>query len=280
MVGALTMPSITGKTYYLVAGVRVEDLKRGVGHYPSTPLPGEYGNAALAGHRTTYGAPFEDLDKLEVGDRLIVDTLLGQHYEYVVSSSEIIRPNETRVLAQPADDTIAELTLTTCHPKRSTKQRLVIHSRLDLAASSPPSPRTANYQTVTTPTTVAPTTLPSTTVAGAPTTSRPTSTTAPTAAPTTTPRVTTATTAPAIAVGEPVDRRDAEDLARGWFHDGGAWLHVILWGALLTVISLLGWMLGRKVGRTWVAYAAAFAPFLVGLYFFYQNVNRLLPPGL
>ena len=71
----------------VIQGVGVPDLKKGPGHYPSTPLPGQPGNAAIAGHRTTYGAPFYRLDELAPGDKILVATKQG-HFEYKVESSK------------------------------------------------------------------------------------------------------------------------------------------------------------------------------------------------
>ena len=97
------MPSITGETYYLVAGVRVDDLKKGVGHYPSTPLPGQYGNAALAGHRTTYGAPFYKIDRLKRGDRIFMDTPYARFRYEVAKKSSLRGPRlELEVVARAA----------------------------------------------------------------------------------------------------------------------------------------------------------------------------------
>jgi sortase A len=292
LVGALTMPSIGDTTYYVVAGVRVDDLKRGVGHYPSTPLPGQYGNAALAGHRTTYGAPFGDLDKLEVGDQIIFESVNGGRFVYVVEGSEIINPNETRVLSQPEGEDIALLTLTTCHPKRSTKKRLVIYSRLDEQASTAaPGPRTRRYQPLVVPTTAPPTTVALSTV---PATTAPAGAGVTTAAPITTVSPTTIpdgglagedvvggdVAGGELAGAEPAAIADADNLARGWFHDRGAWPHVLFWGGLLSLVAYGAWLLGRRAGHRWLAYVAGFAPFVLVLYFFFQNVNRLLPPGL
>ncbi len=110
----------------VVEGVGVPDLKRGPGHYPTTPMPGQAGNAAIAGHRTTYGAPFNRLDELEVGDLILVTTHQGR-FRYELTSLEVVTPSEVSVLAPTSDD---RLTLTTCHPKFSARQRLVAVSRL------------------------------------------------------------------------------------------------------------------------------------------------------
>ncbi|MDH5238105.1 MAG: sortase, partial [Acidimicrobiia bacterium] len=72
----ITIPAI-GLDKVVVEGVQVEDLRRGPGHYTSTPMPGQPGNAAIAGHRTTYGAPFHDIDQLQPGDEVTVQTFQG-----------------------------------------------------------------------------------------------------------------------------------------------------------------------------------------------------------
>src|SRR5262245_26252901 len=76
-VARLEIPRI-GVNEIVVAGVGVDDLKKGPGHYPQTPLPGEPGNAAIAGHRTTYGAPFLDIDNLQPGDQIMATTYAGR----------------------------------------------------------------------------------------------------------------------------------------------------------------------------------------------------------
>ncbi len=120
----------------IIAGVRRGDLRKGPGHYPDTPLPGQAGNAAIAGHRTTYGQPFHDLDLLVPGDIITVNTLQGQHfYEVMAHTNEdgeevghfIVHPSEVGVLDDFGDN---RLTLTACHPKRSSRLRLIVTARL------------------------------------------------------------------------------------------------------------------------------------------------------
>lgn len=110
----------------VVEGVGRTDLKNGVGHMPSTPLPGQPGNSVISGHRTTYGAPFHEFDQLEPGDLIEVETGLGVHI-YEVRETIIVRPTEIWVTEQREG---AWLTLTTCHPKFSSRQRLVIFAEL------------------------------------------------------------------------------------------------------------------------------------------------------
>ena len=116
----------------VVEGVSVEALKKGPGHYPSTPLPGEPGNAAIAGHRTTYGAPFFRLHQLVAGDKIEVTTRAGE-FTYEVVGSQIVKPSQNEVLLPTEDN---RLTLTTCNPKYSAAQRLIVTARL----LDPPSP--------------------------------------------------------------------------------------------------------------------------------------------
>lgn len=132
-VAMLRIPAI-GLDRVVVEGVSVADLRRGPGHYPDTPLPGEVGNAAIAGHRTTYGAPFGRLDELDPGDAVVVTTLAGT-YRYVVTGTEVVEPGRLSVL-DPTPE--ATLTLTTCHPRFSAAERLVVRARLDPAADNPP----------------------------------------------------------------------------------------------------------------------------------------------
>lgn len=121
----IEIPKI-GVEKYVVEGVGTEDLKKGPGHYPDTPMPGEPGNAAIAGHRTTYGAPFAELDKLAAGDFILVTTRAGK-FRYDFESSTIVSPDDSWVLDSTDDN---RLTLTTCHPRYSAAQRLIIVAKL------------------------------------------------------------------------------------------------------------------------------------------------------
>ena len=124
-VAIITIPTL-GLEKAVVEGVGVPDLKKGPGHYPDTPLPGQAGNAAIAGHRTTYGAPFYRLDELEPGDRIFTTTLQGR-FEYRVTETKVVSPSAIEVLDASADD---RLTLTTCNPRFSAAQRLIVVASL------------------------------------------------------------------------------------------------------------------------------------------------------
>ena len=122
----------------VIEGVGVEDLKKGPGHYPTTPMPGQAGNAAIAGHRTTYGAPFFRLDELTTGDEISVATREGE-FQYRVTESRIVRPDQNEVLDNTSDN---RLTLTTCNPRYSARQRLIVTAAL-VGAPAAPSPAAA-----------------------------------------------------------------------------------------------------------------------------------------
>ena len=110
----------------VVEGVGLPDLKKGPGHYPGTPLPGQKGNAAIAGHRTTYGAPFNRVDELKAGDSIFVQTVQGK-WRYVVKETQIVSPTQVEVLDDKGDN---RLTLTACHPKYSAAKRIVMVAEL------------------------------------------------------------------------------------------------------------------------------------------------------
>jgi len=133
-VARLVIPAI-GVDKIVVEGVGREDLKKGPGHYPGTPLPGQPGNAAIAGHRTTYGAPFSRVDELRPGDEILVTTRQGS-FRYEVTGTQIVSPSDVWVVEDQGDD---RLTLTSCHPKYSARQRIIISAALvDEPAPAPP----------------------------------------------------------------------------------------------------------------------------------------------
>jgi sortase A len=131
----LHIPSLADyDPWVVVEGTSVADLKNGPGHIPGTALPGEVGNVVVSGHRTTYGAPFERLDELTAGSQVVLETRDGW-FTYTVQDKTIVAPTATEVtLPVPGDPTATPvdrlLTLTTCHPKYSAKQRLIVRAEL------------------------------------------------------------------------------------------------------------------------------------------------------
>lgn len=123
--GRLAIPAI-GLDEVMFEGVGRETLKMGPGHMPWTPVPGQPGNAVVSGHRTTYGRPFYDLDQLEEGDRIEVETAVGKHV-FEVRRILVVEPTDVWVTEHMAG---AWLTLTTCHPHFSAAERLIIQAEL------------------------------------------------------------------------------------------------------------------------------------------------------
>jgi sortase A len=134
-VGILKIPAIDLEKV-VVQGVGESDLQEGPGHYPETPLPGQAGNAAIAGHRTTYGAPFFRLNELVAGDSILVTTKQGA-FRYVVQQSMVVDPDDSAVVGPTPGN---HLTLTTCTPRYSAAQRLIVVAALAGPAqpASPP----------------------------------------------------------------------------------------------------------------------------------------------
>ena len=122
----IRIPAI-GVNVVVVEGTSASALRAGAGHYPGTPLPGEDGNVAIAGHRTTYGKPFADLDRLVPGDDILFDTPLGPyHYRVTRQPFVVDKADWTPIVTTPGKT----LTLSTCHPKRSDRQRLIVQGEL------------------------------------------------------------------------------------------------------------------------------------------------------
>ena len=128
----------------VVRGVAVADLRKGPGHYSQTALPGNPGNASIAGHRTTYGAPFNRIDELVPGDEITVTSIQGEftyrvldptiayadrldEVDAIGAGHIIVKPSATWVLGDFGDD---RLTLTACHPKLSSRQRIIVAAEL------------------------------------------------------------------------------------------------------------------------------------------------------
>ena len=135
-IGIIQIPKI-GLEKYLVEGVGESDLQKGPGHYPGTPLPGQPGNVAIAGHRTTYGAPFYNLDALKPGDPIRITTLSGTVYTYDVTGSQVVSPSDVEVVDATKDN---RLTLTTCNPRFSATTRLIVTAALVGSAVPAPTP--------------------------------------------------------------------------------------------------------------------------------------------
>jgi sortase A len=261
----------------VVEGATADALTKGPGHFPETPLPGQLGNAAIAGHRTTHLHPFFDIDQLQPGDEITVVTLNG-HYVYHVTGTEIVGPDDYAAVIPTTDATKATLTLVSCTPRYSAKNRIVVRSELVPDQSDPltgaapvVSAAVPDDSAVTLPDegpiTVADTIAPAITTAAESTTidTLPASTVA-------------AATVPGGSVNPPAATPDA--FSDGWFSDSSAITPAVLWGLALAAVAYAIYWISRKFRRYWVGVLAGFVPFIVALYFFYENINRLLPPNL
>jgi sortase A len=137
-IGIIEIPRID-LSRMMVVGTTRSDLKKGPGHYIGTPLPGQPGNVGIAGHRTTYGAPFNRIDELEPGDEVIVSTSQGRFTYRVIEGPQApgqawftVKPTQTEVLDDMGDNRI---TLTACHPKYSARQRIIVTAVLQEPAA-------------------------------------------------------------------------------------------------------------------------------------------------
>jgi sortase A len=125
-IGRIKIPKI-GASFVVVQGTDLETLRKGPGHYPATRFPGETGTVAIAGHRTTYGAPFRSIDSLRKGNHIVLEMPYGT-FTYAVEKTQIVNPDDTwithRVPGAP------RLVLSACHPLYSASQRIIAFARL------------------------------------------------------------------------------------------------------------------------------------------------------
>jgi sortase A len=139
LVGRINIPSIE-LDKFVVAGVSTEDLKRGPGLFLGSPLPGQLGNVSIAGHRTTYGAPFGRINEVKKGDRIVLETTSGT-FTYVSIGTPKIVPATAIEVVKTKDPTKATLTLVSCHPKWTSAKRIIVMATLDdSVVAQPPTP--------------------------------------------------------------------------------------------------------------------------------------------
>jgi sortase A len=136
--GFLKIPALNLDMVF-IEGVSPDDLKLGPGHYPNTPLPGQGGNVGIAGHRTTYLHPFWALNELKRGDKITLETKKGV-FVYKVRWLKVIAPTDISVVAPTK---VPSLTLTTCNPRFSAAERLVVRAELVSEPNTASSPNPA-----------------------------------------------------------------------------------------------------------------------------------------
>jgi sortase A len=124
-IGRIDLPTLD-RSYVMPEGTDTATLRKGPSHYPDTPLPGQGGTVAVAGHRTTYGAPFRPIDRLERGDRIVASMPYGR-FTYRVERTKIVAPDALWVKNRVRYERII---LTACNPLYSARQRIVVFARL------------------------------------------------------------------------------------------------------------------------------------------------------
>jgi sortase A len=265
----LVIPAI-GVDRYVVQGVGEAQLQMGPGHYPGTALPGQTGNVAIAGHRTTFGAPFFELNQLGPGDLIYLTDVTGTTWVYDVTHQWVVAPSDVSVL----DATRAPvLTLTTCNPRFEATSRLVV--RAVLVRGLPPGTRLAGGLPTSLPGPQHGAGSPVPTTAAPP----PPSTTSSPGTTTTAPGATT--TAPRQLAGGPDSPTvgAASGRAGGTGDRGALWVGSLGWGYLAVQLWVGTRLLATRRYR-WakVAVVASGALVcLVPLWFAFENAVNLLP---
>ncbi len=299
-VGLLVIPRIRVRQVF-VEGTAKADLETGPGRYSRSAYPGQPGNAAIAGHRTTFGHPFFNMDLLRVGDPIFLQTRQGNFRYDVIDACRpkcsgngwfVVSPKDSSVLAPTPGENV--LTLTTCHPKYQAKQRLIVRARLV-------GPAAADDFFIPEPTTVPPTTAPPSSVP--PTSVAEASVVAVDTDPSTvdetvaesvagTAVATTEVAATAVAAGSEAlsltSERDPGGRGPVWkigLFQGhrSTWTQTALLSLLCAAIWLGFWRLARprRLAAQAVIYSGGFVfIFLPALYFTFEVLSRLLPENL
>jgi sortase A len=253
----------------VVEGTSREALRSGPGHYRSTPRPGRAGNAAIAGHRTTHGAPFFDLDQLQPGDEIVVETVEGR-FSYLVEGHDdgaggevghlIVEPDDVSVIADRGDN---RLTLTACHPTYSARQRIVVSAVLHglpvgvapSIAEIRPAVATARAEAEAE-------------VAGA-------------VSATGTGPFSHGDTEPSTTAEASIDTGGGSDAGAGTIDSGLGWQTehagiTLRWAAFTALIAGMA-QLAARLWRRWPAYAVASPAFGLALFTCFTHLDRLIP---
>jgi LPXTG-site transpeptidase (sortase) family protein len=314
--GRIVIPRIKMDQVY-VSGAGLEDLKTGPGHYPSTAFPGLDGNAGIACHRTTFGAPCLNLDLLKAGDLVLFETLYGK-YAYKVEKLFVVGPKDRTVLAPTPGENL--LTMTTCHPAYTARQRLVVRARLvgealdeDLVFEpevapvvTVPLPKPTVPATTAVPvvaTTVAPVTtlgepvafdtaasvIPDDGLASETTVVVPSSiiraNALDTATETSVPASVTSDTQAGVSLTDDSANIGSGPIRHfGWFTGKQSfWVSTLTWAAACAAIWFAAWLFvrnRRRLARALVYTFGFFLLFLPALYFCFENLTHLLPENV
>jgi len=135
-IGRISIPSID-VDIVVVQGTDASSLRRGPGHYPETAFPGEGKTIGIAGHRTTYLAPFRQIDQIDVGDDILIDMPYAA-FTYKVTKTDIVDPSDVGIVE---DVGYEQVVLTACHPLYSAAQRYAVFGRLESVSLFAPTGR-------------------------------------------------------------------------------------------------------------------------------------------
>lgn len=125
-IGRLVAPAIDGLDIVVVQGTEKSSLEKGPGHYPETPFPGQRGTVGIAGHRTTYLAPFRHIDSVEKGDVITIKMPYGS-FVYQVQATTVVKPGDIEIIGSVGYE---RLVLSACHPLYSAAERYIVFARL------------------------------------------------------------------------------------------------------------------------------------------------------
>jgi sortase A len=129
-IGRIVVPAMDGLNAVVVQGTDTSSLQKGPGHYPETPFPGEGGTVGIAGHRTTYLAPFRHIDSMHRGDLITLEMPYAT-FTYRVQKTQIVDPSDVQIVRPVGYE---RLVLTACHPLYSASQRYAVFARIQRIA--------------------------------------------------------------------------------------------------------------------------------------------------
>jgi sortase A len=128
-IGRIVAPAMDGLDIVVVQGTDTASLEKGPGHYPQTPFPGQGGTVGIAGHRTTYLAPFRHIDSMHRGDRITLKMPYATFF-YRVQKTAIVDPSDVGIVRKVGYE---RLVLSACHPLYSASERYIVFARLQRA---------------------------------------------------------------------------------------------------------------------------------------------------
>ena len=125
-IGRIIAPAMNGLNAVVIQGTDTSSLEKGPGHYPQTPFPGQGGTVGIAGHRTTYLAPFRHIDSMKRGDLIRLEMPYAK-FTYRVQRTAIVEPSDVGIVRKVGYE---RLVLSACHPLYSASQRYIVFARM------------------------------------------------------------------------------------------------------------------------------------------------------